>query len=58
MKIRLDENVPSDLDIALSFVEDVDTAESEGLQGANDDDVWAAAQREERFLITQDLGLL
>lgn len=55
MKIKLDENVPSDLKIALSFVDDVDTVEEEGLQGANDNRVWEAAQREQRFLITQDL---
>jgi predicted nuclease of predicted toxin-antitoxin system len=34
---------------------DVDTVLDEGLSGHADDSVWAAAQREQRFLVTQDL---
>lgn len=34
---------------------DVETVNQEGLSGASDSDVWQAAQREERFLITTDL---
>jgi predicted nuclease of predicted toxin-antitoxin system len=33
----------------------VDTVADENLTGAADADVWAATQRDERFLITQDL---
>ncbi|MEQ1932534.1 MAG: DUF5615 family PIN-like protein [Fimbriimonadaceae bacterium] len=51
MKIKLDENIPSDL----SLPGDVDTVEQEGLAGCDDDTVWAAAQDEGRFFITQDL---
>jgi predicted nuclease of predicted toxin-antitoxin system len=55
LKVKLDENMPCDLEVALSFVDDVDTVGSEGLSGASDDEVWQAAQREHRFLVTQDL---
>lgn len=55
MKIKLDENIPSDLVVFLSFMDDVDTVEKEGLTGKRDDEVWLAAQREGRFLVTQDL---
>lgn len=34
---------------------DVDTVEAERLIGRADEEVWRAAQEEERFLITQDL---
>lgn len=56
MKVKLDERIPVRLAgelIALGH--DVDTVPSEGLQGRPDSDVWSAAQREDRFLITQDL---
>jgi predicted nuclease of predicted toxin-antitoxin system len=56
MKIKLDENVPADLTVplkALGF--DVDTVKEEGLSGEADPGVWAAAQKEGRFLVTQDV---
>lgn len=34
---------------------DVDTVEAERLIGRPDEQIWRAAQKEERFLITQDL---
>ncbi len=56
MKLKLDENMPLRL---VSMLEnrghDVDTVADEGLSGMPDDDVWLAAQQENRFLITQDL---
>lgn len=39
----------------LALGHDVQTVPQEGLSGFADPEVWAAAQREERFLITQDL---
>jgi hypothetical protein len=57
MKVKLDENIPVRLSGELSALgHDVDTVASEGLKGRPDDDVWNAARREERFLITQDLN--
>lgn len=56
MKIKLDENMPEGLAIrrrALGY--DVHTVPEESLAGHNDPDIWAAAQAEGRFLITQDL---
>jgi predicted nuclease of predicted toxin-antitoxin system len=56
MKIKLDENLPAALaDSLREFGHDVHTVPDEGLAGSIDSEVWAAAQREERFLITQDL---
>lgn len=56
MKIKLDENLPSDLVAPLvALGHDVDTTCQEGLSRRRDSDVWKAAQREARFLITQDL---
>ncbi len=56
MKIKLDENLPFDLASMLtSSGHGVQTAREEGLSGAQDHEVWEAAQREERFFITQDL---
>jgi len=56
MLIKLDEHLPHRLIAVLSALgHDVDTVGSEGLQGAEDDSVWAAAQSAGRFLITQDL---
>jgi predicted nuclease of predicted toxin-antitoxin system len=56
MKVKLDENIPVRLaDELLPLGHDVDTVASEGLTGRPDGDVWSAARREERFLITQDL---
>ena len=56
MKIKLDENLPTELGELLSRLgHSVDTVHDEGLCGHSDSDVWRAAQAEERFLITQDL---
>ena len=56
MRIKLDENLPFDLvPILTSLGHDVDTVLQEGIQGSLDVDVWQATQKEERFLITQDL---
>lgn len=56
MKIKLDENLPFQLaDLLRGLDHDVHTADEEGLSGGADAEIWAAAQRESRFLITQDL---
>ena len=56
MKIKLDENLPTRLASLLeSMGHQVDTVADEGLTGKLDTDVWIAAQKEGRFLITQDL---
>src|SRR5207244_11837016 len=56
MKIKLDENLPVDLlPVPAELGHDVHTRGDEGLCSAPDDAIWKAAQREERFLITQDL---
>jgi predicted nuclease of predicted toxin-antitoxin system len=56
MRIKLDENVPPRLGQELRRLgHDVDTVQEEGLTGRDDGQVWQAAQRESRFLITQDL---
>jgi len=56
MKIKLDENLPARLAIALAELgHDADTGPQQGLTGRPDREIWAAAQADERFLITQDL---
>jgi predicted nuclease of predicted toxin-antitoxin system len=56
MKIKLDGNLPSSLAVSLGNLgHDVHTTHGEGLAGRPDHEVWRAAQRESRFLITQDL---
>ena len=56
MKIKLDENLPLQLVPRLTVLQhNVHTPEEEGLAGAMDAEVWRGAQREGRFLITQDL---
>ena len=56
MKVKLDENIPVRLaDDLIRLGHDVDTVASEGMKGKPDADVWKAAQREARYLITQDL---
>ena len=56
MRIKLDENVPSDVAGALAAAgHDVDTSPTEGLGGQLDDAIWAAAQASGRFVITQDM---
>ena len=57
MKIKLDENLPFRLVGILSELgHEIDTIPREGLKGCNDEQVWEAAQRSGRFLITQDLN--
>jgi len=56
VKLKLDGNLPVTAAprlAALGF--DTDTVHDEALTGRPDDDVWAAAQKVGRFLITQDL---
>jgi len=56
VKIKLDENLPTRLASLLECMgHQVDTVADEGLTGKPDIDVWIAAQKEGRFLITQDL---
>lgn len=56
MKIKLDENLPAALAEKLQNLgHDTHTVPDEGLAGYIDSDIWAAAQGEGRFLITQDL---
>jgi predicted nuclease of predicted toxin-antitoxin system len=56
MRIKLDENLPLQIASRLNALgHDVHTAFGEGLSGCMDGELWEAAQREERFLITQDL---
>jgi predicted nuclease of predicted toxin-antitoxin system len=56
MKIKLDENLPLQIKSGLAaFGHDVHTTYEENLKGSNDSQIWAAAQNEQRFLITQDL---
>jgi predicted nuclease of predicted toxin-antitoxin system len=56
MRIKLDENLPASLVEGLvQLGHDADSVQQEGLQGATDPDVWAAAQADNRFLVTQDL---
>jgi len=56
MKLKLDENLPVSLATILSSLHhDVHTVAQENLSGSSDREVWEAAQRDERFLITQDL---
>lgn len=56
MRLKLDENMPVRLAASLSVMgNDVETAYSERLSGANDETLWSVAQDERRLLITQDL---
>lgn len=56
MKIKLDENLPRRLASRLAGMgHDVQTVGEEGIAGRGDPVVWEAAQRETRFLITQDM---
>jgi predicted nuclease of predicted toxin-antitoxin system len=56
LKIKLDENLPERLVAELSQLgHDVDTVRAEHLAGQADEEVWQAAQSNNRFLITQDL---
>jgi len=56
MRIKLDENLPQCLSSLLGKLgHDASTVNDEGLTGCTDREIWDAAQREARFLITQDL---
>ena len=56
MKIKLDENLPLSLSSTLkSLGHNVHTVFEQDLVGARDREIWAAVQKEGRFLITQDL---
>jgi predicted nuclease of predicted toxin-antitoxin system len=56
MRIKLDENLPARLSLLLRKLgHNVSTVDDEGLGGSPDSVIWLAAQREARFLITQDL---
>ena len=56
MRIKLDENLPVSLASLLKRLgHDPHTTQEEGLAGRLDFEIWAAAQKESRFLITQDL---
>lgn len=56
MKIKLDENLPLRLAILLKELgHDAHTLHDEPLIGHADREIWEAAQKESRFLVTQDL---
>jgi len=56
MKLKLDENLPLQIASSLRVLgHNIHTTDDEGLSGCNDSELWMAAQREERTLITQDL---
>jgi predicted nuclease of predicted toxin-antitoxin system len=58
LRLKLDENLPRlARTAAASLGHDVDTVVDEGLGGAGDPDVLAAAVSANRFLITLDRGL-
>jgi predicted nuclease of predicted toxin-antitoxin system len=58
VKFKLDENLPvSSARLLAKSGHDVDTVAAEGLTGAADPDLVAAAATEERVLITLDRGL-
>lgn len=59
MRIKLDENLPASLSPLLNKLgHNISTVEDEGLRGSPDSVIWQAAQREARFLVTQDLDFL
>ena len=56
MKIKLDENLPFRLATLLKNLgHEAQTVHEERLVGHQDREIWEAAQKESRFLITQDL---
>ena len=56
MRIKLDENLPVVLVTELAALgHDVDSVPGEELASRSDAEIWTAAQRARRFLITQDL---
>lgn len=56
MKLKLDENLPVGLAGRLKDLgHDLQIVHDEGLEGHEDEEIWEAAQKESRFLLTQDL---
>jgi predicted nuclease of predicted toxin-antitoxin system len=56
MRIKLDENIPSRLaSILKNLGHDTNTVPQEKLSGRDDPQIWEAAKKTKRFLITQDL---
>ncbi|MCX7007595.1 MAG: DUF5615 family PIN-like protein, partial [Kiritimatiellaeota bacterium] len=56
MRIKLDENLPSDLaEVLRLHGHDVDTVVTENLTGHPDETVWEAVGKAGRFFITTDL---
>jgi hypothetical protein len=56
MRLKLDKNLPAALvEKPSGLGHDVDTVPAEDLRGHPDLDIWEATQREQRFLVTQDL---
>ena len=56
MKIKLDENLPERLIVALmAFGHDIDNVRTERLKGRADPTIWSATQVAQRFFVTQDL---
>jgi predicted nuclease of predicted toxin-antitoxin system len=56
MRVKVDENLPLQIAVELrARRHDVQTVGEEGLAGCGDVEIWQAAQREGRILITQDL---
>jgi len=54
VKLKLDENIAASVAPRLAILGfDVDTVLGEQLGGRSDAEVWAAAQGEDRFLVTQ-----
>jgi len=57
MRIKLDEDLPNAAAQSLrKSGYDVATARDQGLGGYSDSELWAAVQKEQRFLITADKG--
>jgi predicted nuclease of predicted toxin-antitoxin system len=57
VRIKLDENITTDASVvARDLGHDIDTVNAEGLTGAPDVDVLAAATRGGRLLVTLDRG--
>ncbi len=57
MRVKLDENIPSRVGVIVADAgHDVDTVVDEGLAGADDPTVSAAATAEERLVVTLDRG--
>ena len=56
MRLKLDENLPLQIAVEIrARKHDIETVAEEGLTGRSDADIWQAAQREGRILVTQDL---